>query len=31
MVSYQEMLDRVRQHWPNLNRLQTGLTDTAKV
>lgn len=30
MVSYQEMLDRVRQHWPNLNRLQTGLTDTAK-
>ncbi len=31
MVSYQEMLDRIRQKWPNLEMLQTGHTDTAKV
>ncbi|XP_035530106.1 molybdenum cofactor biosynthesis protein 1 isoform X1 [Morone saxatilis] len=30
MVSYQEMLDRIRQQWPNLEKLQTGQTDTAK-
>ncbi|XP_026210347.1 molybdenum cofactor biosynthesis protein 1 isoform X2 [Anabas testudineus] len=30
MVSYQEMLDRIRQQWPNLEKLQTGHTDTAK-
>lgn len=31
MVSYQEMLDRIRQQWDNLEMLQTGPTDTAKV
>uniref|UniRef100_A0A673CBH4 GTP 3',8-cyclase n=1 Tax=Sphaeramia orbicularis TaxID=375764 RepID=A0A673CBH4_9TELE len=31
MVSYQEMLDRIRQHWSNVERLQTGQTDTAKI
>lgn len=31
MVSYQEMLDRIKQQWPNLERLQSGHTDTAKV
>ncbi len=31
MVSYQEMLDRIRQQWPNLEKLQTEQTDTAKV
>uniref|UniRef100_A0A3Q2CTL4 Molybdenum cofactor synthesis 1 n=1 Tax=Cyprinodon variegatus TaxID=28743 RepID=A0A3Q2CTL4_CYPVA len=31
MVSYQEMLDQIRQHWPNLERLQSGPADTAKV
>lgn len=31
MVSYQEMLDRIRQRWPDLEMLQTGHTDTAKV
>ncbi|XP_015230399.1 PREDICTED: molybdenum cofactor biosynthesis protein 1 isoform X1 [Cyprinodon variegatus] len=30
MVSYQEMLDQIRQHWPNLERLQSGPADTAK-
>uniref|UniRef100_A0A3Q3JRX9 Molybdenum cofactor biosynthesis protein 1 n=1 Tax=Monopterus albus TaxID=43700 RepID=A0A3Q3JRX9_MONAL len=30
MVSYQEMLDHIRQQWPNLEMLQTGHTDTAK-
>nr|XP_020497261.1 molybdenum cofactor biosynthesis protein 1-like [Labrus bergylta] len=30
MVSYQEMLDRIRQQWPDLEMLQTGQTDTAK-
>uniref|UniRef100_UPI0037E910D3 molybdenum cofactor biosynthesis protein 1 isoform X2 n=1 Tax=Semicossyphus pulcher TaxID=241346 RepID=UPI0037E910D3 len=30
MVSYQEMLDHIRQQWPHLERLQTGPTDTAK-
>ncbi|XP_050934029.1 LOW QUALITY PROTEIN: molybdenum cofactor biosynthesis protein 1 [Lates calcarifer] len=30
MVSYQEMLDRIRQQWPKLEMLQTGHTDTAK-
>ncbi|XP_030614960.1 molybdenum cofactor biosynthesis protein 1 isoform X2 [Archocentrus centrarchus] len=30
MVSYQEMLDCVRQRWPNLEMLQAGHTDTAK-
>ncbi|XP_027130879.1 molybdenum cofactor biosynthesis protein 1 [Larimichthys crocea] len=30
MVSYQEMLDRIRQRWPDLEMLQTGHTDTAK-
>ncbi|XP_038584379.1 molybdenum cofactor biosynthesis protein 1 isoform X2 [Micropterus salmoides] len=30
MVSYQEMLDRIKQQWPNLEMLQTGHTDTAK-
>ncbi|XP_069578403.1 molybdenum cofactor biosynthesis protein 1 isoform X1 [Brachyistius frenatus] len=30
MVSYQEMLDGIRQKWPNLERLQAGHTDTAK-
>ena len=31
MVSYQEMLDHIRQQWPNLEKLQTGQTETAKV
>lgn len=31
MVSYQEMLDQIRQHWPDLERLQSGPADTAKV
>lgn len=31
MVSYQEMLDHIRQQWPNLEKLQTGHSDTAKV
>ncbi|XP_047467646.1 molybdenum cofactor biosynthesis protein 1 isoform X2 [Mugil cephalus] len=30
MVSYQEMLDCIRQRWPNLEMLQAGPTDTAK-
>ncbi|XP_014848224.1 PREDICTED: molybdenum cofactor biosynthesis protein 1 isoform X1 [Poecilia mexicana] len=30
MVSYQEMLDQIRQQWPNLERLQSGPADTAK-
>ncbi|XP_034078350.1 molybdenum cofactor biosynthesis protein 1 isoform X1 [Gymnodraco acuticeps] len=30
MVSYQEMLDHIRQQWPNLERLETGHTETAK-
>uniref|UniRef100_A0AAX7UQB0 Molybdenum cofactor biosynthesis protein 1 n=1 Tax=Astatotilapia calliptera TaxID=8154 RepID=A0AAX7UQB0_ASTCA len=30
MVSYQEMLDRIRQKWPDLEKLQAGQTDTAK-
>ncbi|XP_029316903.1 molybdenum cofactor biosynthesis protein 1 isoform X3 [Cottoperca gobio] len=30
MVSYQEMLDHIRQQWPNLEKLKTGLTETAK-
>ncbi|XP_035466191.2 molybdenum cofactor biosynthesis protein 1 isoform X2 [Scophthalmus maximus] len=30
MVSYQEMLDRIRQQWPELEMLQSGHTDTAK-
>ncbi|XP_031177209.2 molybdenum cofactor biosynthesis protein 1 isoform X2 [Sander lucioperca] len=30
MVSYQEMLDHIRQQWPNLEKLQTGQTETAK-
>uniref|UniRef100_A0A665UZQ4 Molybdenum cofactor biosynthesis protein 1 n=1 Tax=Echeneis naucrates TaxID=173247 RepID=A0A665UZQ4_ECHNA len=31
MVSYQEMLDCIRQQWPNLELLQSGHTDTAKI
>lgn len=31
MVSYQEMLDSIRQRWPELERLQTEATDTSKV
>uniref|UniRef100_A0A3P9L187 Molybdenum cofactor biosynthesis protein 1 n=1 Tax=Oryzias latipes TaxID=8090 RepID=A0A3P9L187_ORYLA len=31
MVSYQEMLDRIKQQWPNLERLQTGHANTAKM
>ncbi|KAM3594672.1 uncharacterized protein V6R79_011945 [Siganus canaliculatus] len=31
MVSYQEMLDHIRQQWPNLETHQTGQTDTAKM
>uniref|UniRef100_A0A8C6PN64 Molybdenum cofactor biosynthesis protein 1 n=1 Tax=Nothobranchius furzeri TaxID=105023 RepID=A0A8C6PN64_NOTFU len=31
MVSYQEMLDRIRQRWPDLERLQAGPADTAKI
>ncbi|TKS86173.1 Molybdenum cofactor biosynthesis protein 1 [Collichthys lucidus] len=30
MVSYQEMLDCIRQRWPDLEMLQTGHADTAK-
>lgn len=30
MVSYQEMLDRVRQQWPSLEQLPVGRTETAK-
>ncbi|MEQ2306796.1 hypothetical protein AMECASPLE_011925 [Ameca splendens] len=30
MVSYQEMLDQIRQQWPNLERLEAGPADTAK-
>ncbi|KAJ8401228.1 hypothetical protein AAFF_G00388100 [Aldrovandia affinis] len=30
MVSYQEMLDHIRQQWPNLEQMQGGETDTAK-
>eukprot|EP00064_Thunnus_orientalis_P007785 superscaffoldBa00000883_g7807 len=30
MVSYQEMLDHIKQQWPHLEMLQTGHTDTAK-
>ncbi|XP_019739590.1 molybdenum cofactor biosynthesis protein 1 isoform X2 [Hippocampus comes] len=30
MVSYQEMLDHIRQQWPDLESLQTGHSDTAK-
>ncbi|CAB1331333.1 unnamed protein product, partial [Coregonus sp. 'balchen'] len=30
MVSYQEMLDRIRQQWPSLEKLPLGKTDTAK-
>ncbi|XP_037833737.1 molybdenum cofactor biosynthesis protein 1-like [Kryptolebias marmoratus] len=31
MVSYQEMLDRIRQQWPKLERVQAGPADTAKM
>ncbi|XP_029972359.1 molybdenum cofactor biosynthesis protein 1 isoform X2 [Salarias fasciatus] len=31
MVSYQEMLDRIRQRWPNLETLQAAQADTAKM
>lgn len=31
MVSYQEMLDNIRQRWPELERLQTEAADTSKV
>ncbi|KAL0961625.1 hypothetical protein UPYG_G00353950 [Umbra pygmaea] len=30
MVSYQEMLDHIRQQWPTFQQLQLGKTDTAK-
>ncbi|CAF99010.1 unnamed protein product, partial [Tetraodon nigroviridis] len=30
MVSYQEMLDCIRQQWPDLEKLQCGHTETAK-
>ncbi|KAF3701517.1 Molybdenum cofactor biosynthesis protein 1 [Channa argus] len=30
MVSYQEMLDHIKQQWPDLEKLQSGYTDTAK-
>ncbi|CAL1574653.1 unnamed protein product [Knipowitschia caucasica] len=30
MVSYQEMLDQIRQHWPNIEPLPAGPTDTSK-
>ncbi|XP_049597471.1 molybdenum cofactor biosynthesis protein 1 isoform X1 [Syngnathus scovelli] len=30
MVSYQEMLDHIKQQWPNLETLPTGHSDTAK-
>lgn len=31
MVSYQEMLDSIRQRWPELERVQTEAADTSKV
>lgn len=31
MVSYQEMLDCIRRQWPDLEQLQCGPTETAKV
>ncbi|XP_061649807.1 molybdenum cofactor biosynthesis protein 1 isoform X2 [Phyllopteryx taeniolatus] len=31
MVSYQEMSDHIRQQWPDLETLQTGHSDTAKI
>lgn len=31
MVSYQEMLDCIRQQWPELAKLQRGHAETAKV
>ncbi|KAG7258700.1 hypothetical protein CRUP_002002 [Coryphaenoides rupestris] len=31
MVSYQEMLDRIKQQWPALETITTGHADTAKV
>ncbi|CAB1425254.1 unnamed protein product, partial [Pleuronectes platessa] len=31
MVSYQEMLDRIKQQWPQLEMVQTVPTDTAKI
>lgn len=31
MVSYQEMLDNIRQRWPELERVQTEAADTSKV
>ncbi|KAK2826398.1 hypothetical protein Q5P01_020612 [Channa striata] len=30
MVSYQEMLDHIKQQWPDLEKLQSGHTNTAK-
>lgn len=30
MVSFQEMLDGIRQRWPDIERLQAGLSDTSK-
>uniref|UniRef100_A0A4W3JQU0 Molybdenum cofactor biosynthesis protein 1 n=1 Tax=Callorhinchus milii TaxID=7868 RepID=A0A4W3JQU0_CALMI len=30
LVSYQEMLDTIRQKWPDLQKLPSGTTDTAK-
>ncbi|XP_072313923.1 molybdenum cofactor biosynthesis protein 1 isoform X2 [Eucyclogobius newberryi] len=30
MVSYQEMLDQIRQHWPSIGMLPPGSTDTSK-
>lgn len=31
MVSYQEMLDSIKQRWPELERVQTEAADTSKV
>lgn len=31
MVSYQEMLDCIRQQWPDLEKVQCGHSETAKV
>ena len=31
MVSYQEMLDHIKQEWPNLERVAGAEADTAKV
>lgn len=31
MVSYQEMLDSIKQQWPNLEKLSSAHTETAKV